>query len=171
MEAHAFNPSTWEAEAGRFLSSRPAWSTKWVPGQPGLYRKTLSGKKIYLCIYHSACIYACMPEEGTKSHYKWLWTTMWLLGIELSTSGRATSAPNCWAIFLAPDIKSLLYSNSSSHCRGSSNKWNQASTDWHLLSARRRLNEHLLHKRLKRWKKQEVGKKESGTRKESCHQF
>jgi hypothetical protein len=28
--AHTFNPSTWEAEAGRFLSSRPAWSTKWV---------------------------------------------------------------------------------------------------------------------------------------------
>jgi hypothetical protein len=26
--AHAFNPSTPEAEAGRFLSSRPAWSTK-----------------------------------------------------------------------------------------------------------------------------------------------
>jgi hypothetical protein len=41
---HAFNPSTREAEAeaGRFLSSRPAWSTKWVPGQPGLYRETLS---------------------------------------------------------------------------------------------------------------------------------
>jgi hypothetical protein len=42
---HAFNPSTWEAEAGRFLSLRPAWSTKWVPGQPGLYRETLSWKK------------------------------------------------------------------------------------------------------------------------------
>jgi hypothetical protein len=40
--AHSFNPSNWEAEAGRFLSSRPAWSTKWVPGQPGLYRETLS---------------------------------------------------------------------------------------------------------------------------------
>jgi hypothetical protein len=26
--AHAFNLSTWEAEAGRFLSSRPAWSTE-----------------------------------------------------------------------------------------------------------------------------------------------
>ena len=25
---HAFNPSTQEAEAGRFLSSRPTWSTK-----------------------------------------------------------------------------------------------------------------------------------------------
>jgi major histocompatibility complex class I len=23
---HAFNPSTWEAEAGKFLSSRPTWS-------------------------------------------------------------------------------------------------------------------------------------------------
>jgi hypothetical protein len=40
--AHAFNPSTREAEAGGFLSSRPAWSTKWVPGQPGLHRETLS---------------------------------------------------------------------------------------------------------------------------------
>jgi hypothetical protein len=26
--AHAFNPSTWEAEASGYLSSRPAWSTK-----------------------------------------------------------------------------------------------------------------------------------------------
>jgi major histocompatibility complex class I len=25
---HAFNPSTWEAEAGGFLRLRPAWSTK-----------------------------------------------------------------------------------------------------------------------------------------------
>ena len=24
--AHTFNPSTWESEAGGFLSSRPAWS-------------------------------------------------------------------------------------------------------------------------------------------------
>jgi hypothetical protein len=41
-KAQAFNPSTWEAEASGFLSLRPAWSTKWVPGQPGLYRETLS---------------------------------------------------------------------------------------------------------------------------------
>jgi hypothetical protein len=39
---HAFHPSTWEAEAGGFLSSRPAWFTEWVPGQPGLHRETLS---------------------------------------------------------------------------------------------------------------------------------
>ena len=28
MVAHTFNPSTWEADAGGFLSLRPAWSTK-----------------------------------------------------------------------------------------------------------------------------------------------
>jgi hypothetical protein len=38
---HVFNPGTWEAEAGGFLSLRPAWST----GQPGLYRETLSKNK------------------------------------------------------------------------------------------------------------------------------
>ena len=42
---HAFNPSTWEAEVGRFLSSRPAWSTKWIPGQPGLHRVNPVSKK------------------------------------------------------------------------------------------------------------------------------
>jgi hypothetical protein len=42
--AHTFNPSTWEAEAGGFVSLRPAWSTEWVPGHPGLYRETLSWK-------------------------------------------------------------------------------------------------------------------------------
>jgi hypothetical protein len=44
MVAHAFNPSTQKAEAGRFLSLRPAWSTEWVPGQPGLHKETLSQK-------------------------------------------------------------------------------------------------------------------------------
>jgi hypothetical protein len=31
--AYTFNPSTWEAEAGRFLSSRPAWSTEFQDSQ------------------------------------------------------------------------------------------------------------------------------------------
>ena len=42
--AHAFDSSTWEAEAGGFLSSRPALSTKQVPGLPGLHRETLTQK-------------------------------------------------------------------------------------------------------------------------------
>ena len=44
MAVHAFSPSTLEAEEGGFLNLRPAWPTKWVPGQPGLYRETLSRK-------------------------------------------------------------------------------------------------------------------------------
>ena len=28
-------------------------------------------------------------EQGIRSNYRWLWATMWLLGIELMTSGRA----------------------------------------------------------------------------------
>ena len=34
MVAQAFNPSTGEAKTGRSLSSRAAWSTDQVPGQP-----------------------------------------------------------------------------------------------------------------------------------------
>jgi hypothetical protein len=29
------------------------------------------------------------PEKGSGFHYRWLWATMWLLEIELRTSGRA----------------------------------------------------------------------------------
>jgi hypothetical protein len=42
--AHAFNPSTREAEVDGFLSLRTTWSTKWVPVHPGLHRETLSRK-------------------------------------------------------------------------------------------------------------------------------
>ena len=36
------------AEAGGFLSLRPAWSSEQVPGQPGLHRETLSGGKKFI---------------------------------------------------------------------------------------------------------------------------
>jgi hypothetical protein len=52
------------------------------------------------------CIYICLPEESIRSHYRWLWATMWLLGIELRTSGRAASALNPWAI--SPALINLL---------------------------------------------------------------
>ena len=42
---HAFNWGIWEEEAGRFHILWPAWSTEWIPGQPGLYKETLSQKK------------------------------------------------------------------------------------------------------------------------------
>jgi hypothetical protein len=49
---------------------------------------------------------ACMPEEGTRSRYRQLWTTTWLLGIEFRTSGRADCALNLWAISPTPTIPS-----------------------------------------------------------------
>ena len=57
-------------------------------------------KNIYL--FH-ACEYTVAVFRHTRRghripHYRWLWATMWLLGIELRTSGRAVSALNRWAI-------------------------------------------------------------------------
>jgi hypothetical protein len=45
--AHAFNSSTWEAEASRFLSSRPAWSTKDRQGytEKPCFEKTKTNKQ------------------------------------------------------------------------------------------------------------------------------
>jgi hypothetical protein len=40
--------------------------------------------------------------RNTRSHYRWLWATMWLLGIELRTSGRAAGALNRWATSPVP---------------------------------------------------------------------
>jgi len=63
---------------------------------------------IYLLIYECfICIYTCMPEEGIRSLYRWLWATVWLLGIELRTSGRAVSALNRWTISPALVIENL----------------------------------------------------------------
>jgi hypothetical protein len=44
------------------------------------------------------------PEEHMGSHYRWLWVTMWLVGIELRTSGRAVSALNHWVISPASSV-------------------------------------------------------------------
>jgi hypothetical protein len=69
----AFNPRTREAEAGEFLSLRPAWSTKWVPGQPGLYRETLSRKTYtYIYIYMQQQIVFSRPWIW-KSVGKYIW--------------------------------------------------------------------------------------------------
>lgn len=44
MVAQAFNPSTWETEVGRSLSSRPASSIEPVSGLLGIHRRSLSPK-------------------------------------------------------------------------------------------------------------------------------
>jgi hypothetical protein len=41
------------------------------------------------------------PKEDIRFHYEWLWTPMWLQGIELRASGKAVGALHLWAI--SPD--------------------------------------------------------------------
>jgi hypothetical protein len=55
-----------EAEAVRFLSLRLAWSTKWVPGQPWLYRETLSQKNNNKKVYDLWVGHWLNPEENLK---------------------------------------------------------------------------------------------------------
>ena len=65
-----FNPSTWEAGVGRFLSLIPVWKIEQVPGQPVLHRETLSQKqrnkqtKIYNSLIYSFLIVDHYPEKG-----------------------------------------------------------------------------------------------------------
>jgi hypothetical protein len=100
--AHAFNPSTWEAEADRFLSSRPAWSTEWVPGQSGLYRETLSRKankqkntkkvsKNYICVW------GC-PQWSEDN--LWMLVLFYYVGLRdwtlvISVGGKCPGEPSC----------------------------------------------------------------------------
>jgi hypothetical protein len=81
--AHAFNLSTREAEAGRFLSSRPAWSTKWVPGQPGLYRETLfQGKK--------------KKKEKKRKKYILIWQTKLHIILNIEKQGASYDQSNIY---------------------------------------------------------------------------
>ena len=43
--AYAFNPSTWEAEAGGSVSSRSNWSTELDPGQTNYTKKSCPKKQ------------------------------------------------------------------------------------------------------------------------------
>jgi hypothetical protein len=67
--ARAFNPSIWKTESGRSLSSRIAWSTKQVLGQPELQRNPVLEKKkrkkngfIYLFLYVGCFAWMYIPS-------------------------------------------------------------------------------------------------------------
>jgi hypothetical protein len=65
--AHALTPSTEEAEAGRFLSLRSAWSTKQVPKQSGLHREILSWGWVWRWGTHS-CKFRLMSRGVAEPH-------------------------------------------------------------------------------------------------------
>ena len=53
---------------------------------------------IFFFFFHFKIFYEFTWEEGIGFYYRWLWATMWLLGIELGSTARATSVFNHWAI-------------------------------------------------------------------------
>ena len=55
----------------------------------------------------------CIPEDGIRSHYRYLWATMWLLGTKIGTSWRAANVPNLWNISPGTPEFSKLWITSS----------------------------------------------------------
>jgi hypothetical protein len=72
---------------------------------PSCQPRSLWSKDLLFCV-STLQLSSDSPEGGIRSHYRWLWATMWLLGFELRTSRRAVGvgALNCWAISPAPDV-------------------------------------------------------------------
>jgi len=58
--------------------------------------------KVYLMHMNTLLLSSDTPEESIRSHYRRLWAAIWLVRIELRTSGRAVSALTHWAISPAP---------------------------------------------------------------------
>jgi hypothetical protein len=85
-------------------SGRPLWwhSEIWQPACD-----TWDPMVIYFYFTYVSILLlsSATPEESIRSYYRWLWATMWLLGTELWSSGRADSALNCWAFSPVPKTK------------------------------------------------------------------
>jgi hypothetical protein len=61
--AHTFNPGTWEAEAGVFLISRPAWSIEFQDSR-GYTEKPYLEKKIVLSsVFLLICAHNGRPSQ------------------------------------------------------------------------------------------------------------
>ncbi|KAM7325969.1 hypothetical protein ACRRTK_014447 [Alexandromys fortis] len=52
------------------------WAHGRRPGLPREERLAFWSRAVPLPVRCSAGMYACPPEEGTRSHYRWLYTTM-----------------------------------------------------------------------------------------------
>jgi hypothetical protein len=70
MVLHICNLSTQEAEAGDSLSSRPAWATERVPGQPGLtlFQKDKTNKRKKPHLFNCVCMFGCLHVWASCSH-------------------------------------------------------------------------------------------------------
>ena len=100
-------PKWWSWELNlSLLYSRATWTVSPVP--------ELEKKKKKPHVYEYAIFtYTCIPEMGIRPNYRWL--SMWLLGIELRTLGRAASALNHWAISPVPLELIFMFQSLTNH--------------------------------------------------------
>ena len=111
-------PETWTTEPDfwvnfsiPFQSSDPVlfWNRVfWNPGTSLFHwHQFLKFLKIFIYFMYmsTSLLSSDTLEEDVRPHCRWLWSTMWLLGTELRTSGKAVGALNHWAISLASSLK------------------------------------------------------------------
>jgi hypothetical protein len=60
-------------------------------------------KDLFILIWKHTVVVSRNTRKRLIFHYRWLWATMWFLGFELRTFGRAVSALTHWAISPAPE--------------------------------------------------------------------
>lgn len=57
---------------------------------------------LYICLCITCVLDASRGQRGNKISYnwsdRWLWTTIWVFGVELGSSGIASSVPTPWVI-------------------------------------------------------------------------
>ena len=86
---HAFNPSTWEAEAGGSLSLRLAWSALLVPGQPEAQSETLFYRNKTIKVSENlVCRFVCsvLSIQGCRKPKFYQWRSLQSYSSILSAS-------------------------------------------------------------------------------------
>jgi hypothetical protein len=86
------------ADGNKYRDQQPDIMQKRGKERGRVYFFVYNFLKIYsfiLCIWvHCGCLQTHLKRSSTGFHYRWLWATMWLLGIELRTCGKVVSALN-----------------------------------------------------------------------------
>jgi hypothetical protein len=106
--AHAFNPSTQEAEAGRFLSSRPGLQSEFQDSQGYTEKPVLKKKKLNTYSFAFVCV-----NEVNKTLLFHIKTIMYLLSKDLwpkwtTPTSFITVSPESNEVNTWPNLQSLL---------------------------------------------------------------
>lgn len=107
-----FNSCTWEAKASGSLSSRPCWSTKWVPARATQRKKEKRKRKV---TFHNHCLI----REGIAESLKRIFCSFWQARTLPSQNGTAISRQTHSFIFITCMCLYLDWETSRPHVGGS----------------------------------------------------